>query len=43
LAEQRTQDHDSFMSPSWQQATPKTVILDRENPPQIQSRRIVED
>jgi hypothetical protein len=43
LAEQRTQDQDSFMSPSWQPAAPKTVILDRENPPQIQSRRIAED
>jgi hypothetical protein len=39
-AQQRTQDHDS---PSWQPAAPKTVILDRENPPQIQSKRIAED
>jgi hypothetical protein len=42
-AEQRTQDHNSFMNPSWQPASPNTVILDRENPPQIQSKRIAED
>ena len=39
LSEQRREDPYGFKGSSWQPAASKTVILDRENPPQIRSGR----
>jgi hypothetical protein len=41
--EQRSEDPYGFKGPQWQPAASKTVIMDRENPPQIRSGRIAED
>jgi hypothetical protein len=41
--EQRSEDPYGFKAPTWQSAASKTVILDRENPPQMRSGRIAQD
>jgi len=41
--EQRSEDAYGFKGSLWRSTAPKTVILDRENPPQIRSGRIAED
>jgi hypothetical protein len=41
--EQRSEDPYGFKGPSWQPAAPKTVTLDRENPPQLRSGRTAQD
>jgi hypothetical protein len=41
--EQRSEDSYGFKGPTWQSAASKTVILDRENPPQIRSGRTAQD
>lgn len=41
--ERRSEDPYGFRGALWQPTAPKTVILDRENPPQIRSGRIAED
>jgi len=43
FTERRSEDPYGFKGSSWQPAPSKTVILDRENPPQIRSGRIAED
>lgn len=42
-AEQRRENPYGFESSPRQSAASKTVVLDRENPPQIRSARSVED
>jgi hypothetical protein len=41
--EQRREDPYSFKRPSWQSEASKTVVLDKENPPQIRSGRTSQD
>jgi hypothetical protein len=41
--EQPREDAYGFRGPLWQSTAPKTVVLDRENPPQIRSGRIAQD
>ena len=42
-SQQRSEDPYGFKGRLWQSTAPKTVILDRENPPQIRSERFAED
>lgn len=41
--EQRSEDPYGFKGPQRPLTAPKTVILDRENPPQLRSRHIDQD
>ena len=41
--EQRSEDAYGFKGSLWRSTASKTVILDRENPPQIRSGRAAED